>query len=60
MVCITSPELPPTAEQYTGHVIQTETSGNDTKSHIHTFWYNFETVLYQFLETGTSDRTTCL
>ena len=26
------------------------------KSHIYTFWYNFDTVLYQFLETGTSDR----
>ena len=25
--------------------------------HIYTFWYNFDTVLYQFLETGTSDRT---
>jgi len=24
--------------------------------HINTFWYNFDTVLYQFLETGTSDR----
>ena len=23
-----------------------------------TFWYNFDTVLYQFFETGTSD--TCL
>ena len=21
------------------------------------FWYNFDTVLYQFLETGISDRT---
>ena len=33
MVCkvrITSPELPPIAEQYTGHVIQTETRDNDT------------------------------
>ena len=25
-------------------------------SYIYTFWYNFETVLYQFLKTGTSDR----
>ena len=25
-------------------------------SYISTFWYNFDTVLYQFLETGTSDR----
>jgi len=25
--------------------------------HIYVFWYNFDTVLYQFLETGTSDRT---
>ena len=23
---------------------------------IYTIWYNFDTVLYQFLETGTSDR----
>ena len=27
------------------------------ESYIYTFWYNFDTVLYQFLETGTSDRT---
>ena len=26
------------------------------KSYIYTFWYNFDIVLYQFLETGTSDR----
>ena len=26
------------------------------KSDIYTFWYNFDTVLYEFLETGTSDR----
>ena len=25
--------------------------------YIYKFWYNFDTVLYQFLETGTSDRT---
>ena len=24
--------------------------------HIYTFWYNFDTVLCQFLETGRSDR----
>ena len=28
-----------------------------TKSYICTFWYNFYTVLDQFLETGTSDGT---
>ena len=27
-----------------------------TKYYIYTFWYNFDTVLCQFLETGTSDR----
>ena len=27
-----------------------------TKSYIYTFWYNFDTVLYQFLDTRTSDR----
>ena len=27
-----------------------------TKSYIYTFWYDVDTVLYQFLETGTSDR----
>ena len=27
-----------------------------TKSQIYTFWFNFDTVLYQFLETETSDR----
>ena len=28
---------------------------------IYTFWYNFDTVLYQFLETGTSDiRLMCI
>ena len=26
-----------------------------TKSYIYTFWYNFDTVLCHFLETGTSD-----
>ena len=25
--------------------------------HIYMFWYRFDKVLYQFLETGTSDRT---
>ena len=25
-------------------------------SYIYTFWYNFDTVLHQFLESGTSDR----
>ena len=24
---------------------------------LYTIWYNFDTVLYQFLETGTSNRT---
>jgi len=28
-----------------------------TTSYIYTFWYNFDTVLYQFLETETSNRT---
>ena len=28
-----------------------------TKSYIYLFWYNFDTDLYQVLETGTSDRT---
>ena len=27
------------------------------KSYIYTFWYNFDTVFYQFLETRISDRT---
>ena len=27
-----------------------------TVQSIYTIWYNFDTVLYQFLETGTSDR----
>ena len=27
-----------------------------TKSYKYTFWYNFDKVLYQFLETGTSDK----
>ena len=32
-----------------------------TKSHIYTIWYKFDTVLSQFLETGTSDRClTCI
>ena len=50
------------------HVIQTEitwpvycsviegSSGHGRISHIYTFWYNFDTVLCQFLETGTSER----
>ena len=30
---------------------------SNTKTHIYEFSYIFDTVLYQFLETGTSDRT---
>ena len=43
------------------HVTRTPTNGSKVllsrDTDIYTFWYNFETVLYQFLETGTSDRT---
>ena len=28
-----------------------------TSLHVYKFWYNLDTVLYRFLETGTSDRT---
>ena len=38
MVCtvhITSPELPPMTEQYTGHVIQTETRDNDNENQLY-------------------------
>ena len=69
------PDLPPAAVQYTSHALQTETRDNNTVlplegvlvtwygrvSYIYTFWYNFDTFLCQFLETGTSDRClTCL
>ena len=30
---------------------------NTTKSDVYTFWYNIDTILHQFLETGTSDIT---
>ena len=60
---ITSPKLPPIAVRYCCHVIHVTSI-----LHCHRpkfwwrntdytdFWYNFDTVLYQFLETGTSDR----
>ena len=47
--------------QNTGHVIQTGTRDKYTALsfvlHIYEFLYKFDTVLYQFLETGTSDIT---
>ena len=69
-VFITWPWLPPIAVQYTGHVIITETRDNNTAlplegvlvtwygsiSYICSFWYNLDTVLCQFLETGTLER----
>ena len=61
---MTSSELPPMVVQYTGHVIQTETRDQYTALllvgvllHIYEFSYIFDTVLYQFLETETSDTT---
>ena len=59
------------AEQYTGHVSPPVSRDNDTAmllaevivtsyltvQTIYTIWYNFDTVLYQFLESGTSDIT---
>ena len=42
------------------HVTRTPTNGSEVllsrDTDIYTFWYNFDTVLCQFLETGTSDR----
>ena len=35
---------------------QMEIARKYTKYHIYTIWYNFDIVLYRFLETGTSDR----
>ena len=52
--------------QYTGHVIETETRDHEiyekindiyTKLYKYEISYTFDTVLYQFLETGTSDIT---
>ena len=61
---MTSSELPLMVVQYTGHVIQTETGDQYTALslvrvllHIFEFSYKFDKVLYQFLETGTSDIT---
>ena len=60
---MTSSELPPMVVQYTGHAIQTETRDKYTALslvgvllHIYEFSY-FDTVLYKFLETGTSDNS---
>ena len=64
---ITSPKLPPIAVQYTGHVIHVT---RILLCYWRKFWWRntrlyklsivfgiiFDTVLYQFLETGTSDR----
>jgi len=65
-----SSELQPMAVQYYCHVSPSVFSEQYTAlpldgvlvtwygriSYIHTFWYNFDTVLCHFLETGTSDR----
>ena len=50
-VCITWPEFPPTAVQYTGQ------KALSTRKRINEYLYNFNTALYQVLETGPSDRT---
>ena len=49
---ITSQELHPMRVQYTCYMIETE-----THIYIYEFSNKFDTVLYQFLETGTSDIT---
>ena len=61
---ITSQELPPMRVQYSGHMIQAETRDHYTALPlvkvlvcIYEFLYKFDTVLYKFLETGTSGRT---
>ena len=65
-----SPELQPMAVQYYCHVSPSVSRDQYTAlplegvlvtwyghtSHIYRFWYKFDTVLRQFLETGTSDR----
>ena len=48
-VCITRPVYYTAIGGSYGHVIRKYIL-------IYTFWYNFDTVLCQFLETGTSDR----
>ena len=56
------PELQPMAVQYYCHVSQsvsrdqyTALEGYGRASYLYMLWYNFNTVLGQFLETGTSD-----
>ena len=60
-----SPVLQPMAVQYYCHVPPSVSHDQYTALslegvlvtwYIYTFWYNFDTVLCQFLETGTSDR----
>jgi len=48
-VCITRPVYYTAIGGSYGHVLRKYIL-------IYTFWYNFDTVLCQFLETGTSDR----
>ena len=65
-----SPELQPMTVQYYCHVSPSVSRDQYTElplegvlatwyrriSYIYTFWYNFDTVLCQFIETGTSVR----
>ena len=59
----TSPERPPIAVQYCCHMYHVTSILHCYRpkfwwrnTDYTDFWYNFDTVLYQFLETGTSDR----
>jgi len=52
-----SPERQPMAVQYYCQLASSVSRDQYTELHyIYTFWYNFDTVLCQFLKTGTSDR----
>ena len=61
---MTSSELPLMVVQYIVHLIQTDTPDQYTALtlvgvllHLYEFSNKFDTVLYQFLEKGTSDIT---
>ena len=49
-------DIPVLRNWYKTYMFNTTTWIMYTKSDIYMFFYNFDTVLCQFLETGTSDR----
>ena len=56
IVCTVGYDVTKTSANSIAVSLSRDTRDQYTTSDIYTIWYNFDTVLYQFLETGTSDR----